>query len=48
LVAEDIPLEALQTADDKVSIPPLVGALLKNEQDTTLFEKLVFMQSRNR
>ncbi|WP_353141399.1 MoxR family ATPase [Limnohabitans sp.] len=48
LVAEDIPLEALQTADDKVAIPPLVGALLKNEQDTTLFEKLVFMQSRNR
>jgi MoxR-like ATPase len=48
LVAEDIPLEALQTSDDKVSIPPLVGALLKNEQDVTLFEKLVFMQSRNR
>ncbi len=48
LVAEDIPIEALQTVDDKVSIPPLVGALLKNEQDTTLFEKLVFMQSRNR
>jgi MoxR-like ATPase len=48
LVAEDIPLEALQTADDKVSIPPLVGALLKNEQDVTLFEKLVFMQNRNR
>jgi MoxR-like ATPase len=48
LVAEDIPIEALQTADDKVAIPPLVGALLKNEQDTTLFEKLVFMQSRNR
>jgi MoxR-like ATPase len=48
LVAEDIPLSALQTADDKVSIPPLVGALLKNEQDVTLFEKLVFMQSRNR
>jgi len=48
LVAEDIPIEALQTADDKVAIPPLVGALLKNEQDVTLFEKLVFMQSRNR
>ena len=48
LVAEDIPLEALQTAEDKVAIPPLVGALLKNEQDVTLFEKLVFMQSRNR
>ncbi len=48
LVAEDIPLEALQTQDDKVAIPPLVGALLKNEQDVTLFEKLDFMQSRNR
>ena len=48
LVAEDIPIEALQTAEDKVAIPPLVGALLKNEQDVTLFEKLVFMQSRNR
>ncbi len=48
LVAEDIPLEALQTQDDKVAVPPLVGALLKNEQDVTLFEKLVFVQSRNR
>ena len=48
LVAEDIPLSVLQTADDKVAVPPLVGALLKNEQDVTLFEKLVFMQSRNR
>ncbi|MEI6383633.1 MAG: MoxR family ATPase [Betaproteobacteria bacterium] len=48
LVAEDIPLSILQTQDDKVAIPPLVGALLKNEQDVTLFEKLVFMQSRNR
>ena len=48
LVAEDIPLQALQSADDKVAIPPLVGALLKNEQDTTLFEKLVFMQRHNR
>ncbi|MCA3240327.1 MAG: MoxR family ATPase [Rubrivivax sp.] len=48
LVAEDIPLEVLQSADDKVAIPPLVGALLKNEQDVTLFEKLVFMQKHNR
>ena len=48
LVAEDIPLEALQSADAKVSVPPLVGALLKNEQDVTLFEKLVFMNQRNR
>jgi MoxR-like ATPase len=48
LMAEDIPLEALQNADNKVSVPPLVGALLKNEQDVTLFEKLVFMQRNNR
>ena len=48
LVAEDIPLEALQSSDQKVSVPPLIGALLKNEQDVTLFEKLVFMQRNNR
>ncbi|RZI74202.1 MAG: MoxR family ATPase [Rubrivivax sp.] len=48
LVAEDIPLQALQSQDDKVAVPPLVGALLKNEQDVTLFEKLVFMQRNNR
>jgi hypothetical protein len=29
-------------------VPPLVGARLKNEQDVTLFEKLVFMNQRNR
>ncbi|MES2939906.1 MAG: MoxR family ATPase [Pseudomonadota bacterium] len=48
LVAEDMPPEALQSQDDKVAVPPLVGALLKNEQDVTLFEKLVFMQRHNR
>jgi MoxR-like ATPase len=48
LVAEEIPLQALQTADNKVAVPPLVGALLKNEQDVSLFEKLVFMNQRNR
>ncbi|HNT40435.1 MAG TPA: MoxR family ATPase [Rubrivivax sp.] len=48
LVAEDIPLQALQSKDEKVAVPPLVGALLKNEQDVTLFEKLVFMQRHNR
>ena len=48
LLAEDIPLETLQSQDEKIAIPPLVGALLKNEQDLTLFEKLVMMQSRNR
>jgi len=48
LLAEEIPPEALQSQDAKVSIPRLVGALLKNEQDVSLFEKLVFMNQRNR
>jgi len=48
LLAEEIPPEALQSQDAKVAIPPLVGALLKNEQDVSLFEKLVFMNQRNR
>ncbi len=48
LVAEDLPAQALQSQDDKVAVPPLVGALLKNEQDVTLFEKLVFMQRHHR
>jgi len=48
LLAEDISAEALRSPDERVSIPPLVGALLKNEQDLTLFEKLVFMQRHNR
>merc|ERR1712000_485675 len=41
LVAEDIPPEALHSKDGKAAIPPLYGALLKNEQDIHLFEKLV-------
>jgi MoxR-like ATPase len=48
LLAEEIPTEALHSSDNKVVVPPLVGALLKNEQDLTLFEKLVFMQKNNR
>jgi MoxR-like ATPase len=48
LLAEDIPLSALQSKDEKMAIPPLVGALLKNEQDVSLFEKLMFMQRNNR
>ncbi len=48
LLAEEIPPEALHSRDEKVTVPPLVGALLKNEQDVTLFEKLVFMQRHNR
>jgi len=46
LLAEDIPPEALQSKDGKAAIPPLYGALLKNEQDIHLFEKLVFMARR--
>ncbi|WP_367847455.1 AAA family ATPase [Rhodoferax sp. WC2427] len=48
LVAEDISAEALHSQDNMVAIPPLVGALLKNEQDVSLFEKLVFMQRHHR
>jgi MoxR-like ATPase len=43
LLAEDIPAEALRNKDRKTIIPPLHGALLKNEQDVHLFERLVFM-----
>jgi MoxR-like ATPase len=45
LVAEDIEPAALR-ADDTKAIPPLYGALLKNEQDVHLFEQLVFMNRR--
>jgi MoxR-like ATPase len=48
LVAEDIPPEALKSRDDKVVVPPLAGALLKNEQDLHLFERLVAMARHNR
>jgi MoxR-like ATPase len=43
LLAEDIPAETLRSNDRKTIIPPLHGALLKNEQDVHLFERLVFM-----
>jgi MoxR-like ATPase len=43
LLAEDIPPEALKSSDRKKLIPPLHGALLKNEQDVHLFERLVFL-----
>lgn len=48
LLAEDIPAEALREKDSRKSIPPLHGALLKNEQDVHLFEQLVFMDRRTR
>ena len=48
LLAEDIPAEALHSADQKSIVPPLHGALLKNEQDVHLFERLIFMSRNNR
>ena len=48
LLAEDIPPEALRAKDPKSAVPPLHGALLKNEQDVHLFERLVFMSRNNR
>ena len=46
LMAEDIPAETLRTRDPKKLIPPLHGALLKNEQDVHLFERLAFLARR--
>jgi hypothetical protein len=46
LVADDIPASVLQDQDTKNALPPLYGALLKNEQDIHLFEKLMFMARR--
>ena len=46
LLVEDIPPEALRTADARKLIPPLHGALLKNEQDVHLFERLAFLSRR--
>src|SRR4051812_43143876 len=48
LLAEDISPEALRSADRKAFIPPLHGALLKNEQDVHLFERVVFMARAGR
>src|SRR5216110_4023968 len=48
LLAEDIPPEALRSTDKKVVIPPLYGALLKNEQDVHLFERVAFMARSGR
>ena len=46
LLAEDIPPEALRGEGNRSAIPPLHGALLKNEQDVHLFEQLVFLDRR--
>lgn len=47
LLAEEMPLDVLQSRDPTKAIPPLHGALLKNEQDIMLFERLAFMARRN-
>ena len=46
LMAEDIPADVLRSKDPTKLIPPLYGALLKNEQDVQLFERLAFMSRR--
>ena len=48
LMAEELPPEALRTKDPNKLIPPLHGALLKNEQDVHLFERLAFIARRER
>src|SRR3954464_1446570 len=48
LLVEDISPEILRTRDPKKLIPPLHGALLKNEQDVHLFERLAFLNRRER
>jgi MoxR-like ATPase len=48
LMIEDMPAEALRSSDAKVAIPPLYGALLKNEQDVHLFERLAFLSRARR
>jgi len=48
LMSEDLPAETLRTRDPKQLIPPLHGALLKNEQDVHLFERLAFIARRER
>jgi len=46
LMADDIPDEVLKDRDQSKAIPPLYGALLKNEQDVQLLERLAFMHRR--
>ena len=48
LVSEDIDEEVLRERDPRKLIPPLHGALLKNEQDVHLFERLAFLNRRER
>jgi hypothetical protein len=42
-----VPPEALASDDRRKTLPPLYGALLKNEQDVHMFERLIFLNQRN-
>ena len=46
LMADDIPADILRNRDSKTAVPPLYGALLKNEADVQLLERLAFMDRR--
>ncbi|MDY0871250.1 AAA family ATPase [Dongia rigui] len=46
LMVDDIPAEILKSNDPKMVVPPLYGALLKNEQDVHLFERVAFLARR--
>jgi len=46
LLAEDVPPEPLSSDDRRKTLPPLYGALLKNEQDVHMFERLIFLHQR--
>jgi MoxR-like ATPase len=46
LVADEIPVETLRSKDPQVVVPPMYGALLKNEQDLHLFERVAFLARR--
>jgi MoxR-like ATPase len=46
LLAEDVPEDVLRERDPRKAIPPLHGALLKNEQDVHMFERLAFLARR--
>jgi len=46
LMVDDIPAEILKSNDPKLVVPPLYGALLKNEQDVHLFERVAFLARR--
>jgi MoxR-like ATPase len=48
LMADDIPQDILRNRDTKTAVPPLYGALVKNEADVQLLERLAFMSRRER